>query len=209
MKIKVCGMRNAGNIKAVSELKPDYMGFIFYPKSSRFVGDDLDAAALKALPSTISKIGVFVNPTHEEVIQKTMRFKLHAIQLHGNESPAFCKRLSLYVPVIKAFGVSEDFDFGALNEYESCCSHYLFDTKTPGYGGSGEAFNWELLMHYHGSKPFFLSGGIGFGHVSKLKMMERELPALYAIDLNSKFETSPGVKDGVKLKRVMTGLRDV
>jgi phosphoribosylanthranilate isomerase len=207
MKFKICGMKDPDNIKEIVALKPDYMGFIFYPKSSRYVGEDLDHKMMKSIPSSITKVGVYVNPTREEVIKTSVGYNLNVIQLHGDEDPGFCRSLSFYGEIVKSFGISEDFDFRVLEDYRSCCSYFLFDTKTPGFGGSGEKFNWDILTEYRESKPFFLSGGIGFAQIEEIRRAKRNFRHLYGLDLNSKFEISPGIKDGKKIKRVMTALK--
>lgn len=198
MKIKVCGMRDAANIQALAGLQPDYLGLIFYAQSKRYV--DTDLSLLKSMSTQTKVTGVFVNETVEVVLQKVIQFHLKAIQLHGDETPAYCHALRLAlnkdhsdIEMIKAFGINETFDFGVLQNYRAEVDFYLFDTKTPAHGGSGIKFNWRLLKKYQLDKPYFLSGGINLMDLELIRKMN--YPGLYAVDINSKFETSPGMKD--------------
>jgi len=202
VKLKICGMRDSGNIEEVASLEPDYMGFIFYKKSKRFVAE-LDPATLSTMPENIVRVGVFVNHDLKEVVQLAEKFSLNLLQLHGNESAAYVTELKQLlegssIKLMKAFGIDENFDFAVLNEYESEVDYFLFDTQTPDHGGSGKLFNWKLLNGYTLDKPYFLSGGIGLESVEALKTIDDK--RLFAIDVNSKFETEPGIKDISKLK---------
>jgi phosphoribosylanthranilate isomerase len=190
MKLKVCGMRSHENILALSDLKPDYMGFIFWKPSKRFV-----STTTPTLPSNIKKTGVFVDETFDEIKSLIETHQLQAIQLHGNENPIFCDRLKdLNVEIIKVFSIKKDFDFSTLAPYENVCDYFLFDTKGELPGGNGYAFDWEMLKSYPSSKPFFLSGGIGMDQLADLEdIFKLNLP-LYAIDVNSKFESEAGMK---------------
>lgn len=191
---KVCGMRDRENILAVLALKPDFLGFIFYPPSPRFVGRELDQALLRLLPAHTRKVGVFVNAEEEQMLAEVERYELQALQLHGEESPALCRKMKDQgLLVFKAFAVDDDFDFAVLQPYEGACDFFLFDTKGPQYGGTGRAFNWEVLQRYSGTTPFFLSGGIGPEHASQISQLD--LPALQGLDLNSRFETAPALKE--------------
>ena len=195
-------MREPGNIEEVESLEPDYMGFIFYEKSKRFVAE-LDPATLSTMPENIGRVGVFVNHDLKEVVQLAEKFSLNLLQLHGNESAAYVTELKQLlegssIKLMKAFGIDENFDFAVLNEYESEVDYFLFDTQTPDHGGSGKLFNWKLLNGYTLDKPYFLSGGIGLESVEALKTIDDK--RLFAIDVNSKFETEPGIKDIIKLK---------
>ena len=174
MLLKICGLKDPENIKQVAALKPDFMGFIFYDKSKRFVGEDF---VMPLISPEIKKVGVFVNANASYIVDKIDEYKLDLIQLHGDEKPEFCEVLNHIVPIIKAFAVDETFDLKKTEPYKKKCSYFLFDTKTKEYGGSGKQFDWNLLEKYDNSVPFFLSGGI------------------YAVDVNSKFESNPGVKD--------------
>lgn len=198
MLLKVCGLKNPKNIKEVAAMKPDFMGFIFYPLSKRFVGEDF---VMPTISSEIKKVGVFVNASASHIIEKTNEYKLDLIQLHGDEKPNFCEVLNHIVPVIKAFGVDEEFDFEVLESYKNTCTYFLFDTKTTKYGGSGNTFNWKILEKYDCGLPFFLSGGIGEEEFENLKMRKFENEKMYVIDVNSKFEIEPGIKDIKKLEK--------
>ena len=183
-------MRSHENILALSDLKPDYMGFIFWKPSKRFV-----STTTPTLPSNIKKTGVFVDETFDEIKSLIETHQLQAIQLHGNENPSFCDRLKdLNVEIIKVFSIKKDFDFSTLAPYENVCDYFLFDTKGELPGGNGYAFDWEMLKSYPSSKPFFLSGGIGMDQLADLEdIFKLNLP-LYAIDVNSKFESEAGMK---------------
>jgi len=188
MKLKICGMKYSGNIQEIAQLRPDYLGFIFYEKSERYFD-----GKLPKIDKSIQKIGVFVNATLEEILEKIKHYDLQLIQLHGNETPEFCLLLKQSnVTIIKAFSVDDDFDFKVIQPYESVCDYFLFDTKGEKPGGNGTVFNWEILLDYPSQKPFFLSGGISLGDIEKIKKMN--LP-IYAIDVNSKFEIKPGLKN--------------
>jgi phosphoribosylanthranilate isomerase len=190
MKLKVCGMRTPENIEALAALNPDYMGFIFWAPSSRFVNK-----TTPLLPKKIKKTGVFVDATIDYIETIIKEHELKAVQLHGKEDPEFCAYIkTLDVEVIKAFSMKEAFDFKSLEPYETACDFYLFDTKGELPGGNGYGFDWSILKNYPSVKPFFLSGGIGKEEVSQiLELRNTNLP-LYAIDVNSKFESAPGVK---------------
>ncbi|MDQ8005767.1 MAG: phosphoribosylanthranilate isomerase [Pedobacter sp.] len=197
-KIKVCGMKYAANIAAVAELRPDYLGFIFYEKSPRYISE-VSAELIKYVPQEIKTVGVFVNEDLETVKALVQKHYLKAVQLHGNENVDFCKAMKhTGVEVIKAFGVHPDFDFSILAAYEPAVDYFLFDTQTPAHGGSGKVFDWTLLENYKLSKPYFLSGGIDLNHAEQIKSINDE--RLYAVDINSKFEMEPGLKDVDKLK---------
>ncbi len=193
MKLKVCGMKYRENIEAVAALQPDYLGFIFYEKSSRNNED-----VVPELPKGIKKIGVFVNASISFIAEKVAMHNLDGVQLHGEESPEFCKDLrkqvSQKIIIIKVFSIKEEFDFTVLNNYEAFVDYFLFDTKGKLPGGNGYTFNWEVLHDYPSKKPFFLSGGIGIDHLEKIKNINPSLP-IHAIDVNSKFELKPGLKN--------------
>jgi len=206
MKIKVCGLRIAENIEAVSALGPDYMGFIFYDKSARFA-EDINEEVLDAIPVHINKTAVFVDENVKTISALTDKYNFDFVQLHGNETPAFCKSLRDKAIVIKAFGVNKDFDFSQLTKYKNKVDLFLFDTKTDLHGGSGKSFDWSILDKYDMEIPFFLSGGLGLDNLEEVKKMTH--PQFYGVDLNSKFETSPGVKDIEKLAQAFTLLNNI
>ena len=192
-------MRDPANIADVIVLQPDYLGFIFYKGSKRYVAS-LDETVTDAIPATIRKTGVFVNAPFEEIAAAVNRYHLSAIQLHGNETAAFIKALRMVFPqveMIKAFGIHDSFDFTLISDYESVVDYFLFDTQTAAHGGSGQQFDWTLLKGYTLNKPYFLSGGIGLDSLEALQQIND--PSLYAIDINSKFELAPALKDVAKL----------
>ena len=199
-------MCNQSNIEDLVKLKPDYIGFIFYPKSKRFVGEQIPDELQALIPVYIQKVGVFVNEPFDNVLEKFRGNKLDMIQLHGSELPGYCERLKkLDVPVIKVFNISSDFDFETVKPYNPFCDYYLFDTAGKLPGGNGMKFDWKKLGQYKENKPFFLSGGIQPMDVDVIKnIMHNDL---YAIDVNSGFEIEPGVKDIPKLKSFIDSIR--
>lgn len=200
MKIKVCGMKDAQNIEALLALSPDFMGFIFYEKSARFVGESLDEALLKSFPKHIKKVGVFVNASVDYILKMVKKYNLDYAQLHGDEMPDFCKTLrSKGVGIIKAFGVDESFSFSKVYNYKAVCDFFLFDTKAQNHGGNGVAFDWQLLNKYDNEKPYFLAGGVDNQNISQLSSL-KVMP--YCLDINSKFEISPAFKDIEKIKEL-------
>jgi phosphoribosylanthranilate isomerase len=201
MKIKVCGMRYPENISAVAALQPDYIGFIFYPQSPRYIGETEKNPELEK----VVKTGVFVNESADVIEEAIEKHSLNAIQLHGNESPDFCELFKDKVTVIKAFGVDEDFDFSALEPYAGKADYFLFDAKTAKHGGSGQSFDWSLLDQYKQDVPFFLSGGLSPENIKEVKAIVH--PQFYGVDLNSRFEIEPGLKDIDKLKKAFEILR--
>lgn len=195
LKLKVCGMRDPRNIEALTALAPDYMGFIFYEKSKRFIGD-MDPALVHKLPASIKPTGVFVNETLDEVLRIARQYKLAALQLHGAETPEYCQLIKeqlTNLEVFKAFGVDESFNFDLLNNYQGLVDYFLFDTQTTEHGGSGKTFDWAVLKQYQLNVPYFLSGGIGPDQVAEIKKIVD--PRLYAVDVNSRFEIRPAFKN--------------
>lgn len=204
--VKVCGMRDAAVLSSIAALGPDFLGFIFAPKSPRFVGEALAPALVQALPPTIWKVGVFVNETTENILATAQRFGLAAVQLHGQETPAQCRELNeAGLLVLKAFSVGEAVNFNALLPYVPYCDYFLFDTKGAEPGGNGATFDWQLLQNYNLPVPYFLAGGLGLEHAAELAALR--LPGLAGVDLNSGFETAPGVKDTSRLAQMLTQLR--
>ena len=199
MKLKVCGMRDEKNIKEVAAIGLDYMGFIFFEGSSRNV-----TALIPKLPSSQKSVGVFVNASFDTIVEKINTHNLQAVQLHGEETPEFCKSLqALNITVIKVFSIKNEFNFDVLAPYESVCDFYLFDTKGPLAGGNGFCFDWSVLEKYPSSKPYFLSGGIGIEDLNQLQEFKKSTAATYcyAIDVNSKFEVAPAKKDKKSLEK--------
>lgn len=200
IKLKICGMRHRGNIAEVRDLNPDYLGFIFYPKSGRYFPED-EIARIPA-SDTIRNTAVFVDPEPGQAERILSSGKFKAVQLHGNEDPAFCRTLrDQDYEVIKAFGVGEAFDFSILEEYLDAVDYFLFDTKSPQHGGTGKSFSWEILNGYPYPKSYFLSGGIGPDNLAEAYALEDK--RLYAVDLNSRFESAPGIKNITLLKSVL------
>lgn len=199
--LKVCGMKHPQNILEVAGLLPDYMGFIFYEKSARFFNGEIPE-----LPKSIKKTGVFVNASLSEIKEKIKTHDLQAIQLHGDETPELCQALQQNVEVIKVFSVQDDFDFKLLQDFENKVDYFLFDTKGKLPGGNGYTFDWDVLKNYPSTTPFFLSGGIGIDEVDAVKQILKTNLPIYAIDINSKFEIEPGVKNHKLLSRFMIAL---
>ena len=198
-KLKICGMKYAENILQTSELLPDFMGFIFWKKSSRYFDGEIPE-----LPESVQKVGVFVNESLKNVLAAVQKHGLDIVQLHGNESVVYCFELKKQnIKIIKVFSVENDFDFDHLKPFESFVDYFLFDTKGELPGGNGTTFNWEILKNYNSDKPFFLSGGIGIDQIENIKKLN--LP-IFAIDINSKFETAPGLKNTELIKQFTTQL---
>jgi len=190
MFVKVCGITSSEQAREISKFV-DYVGFIFHRESPRYVSQSFPSMKAK-------KVGVFVDLPLQNVIHGSIVQKLHAVQLHGAESPEYCAALKGQVQVIKSFGIDSEFDFGTLQPYEPFVDYFLFDTRTPKHGGSGKQFNWELLEKYQGNTPFILSGGIRPELTEDLQNLNHH--KLVGIDLNSGFESAPGQKDITKLK---------
>ena len=199
--IKVCGMRDSDNIREVEaivnqkeNLSVDWIGFIFSPRSPRYV-----KTKPAYMPSGTKRVGVFVNDTEESIIKHVDEFKLDFVQLHGAESPEFCTRLKKHgFHLIKAFPIVGPEDLIKTSDYEVMCDYFLFDTKCSTDGGSGRLFDWSVLSSYKGSTPFLLSGGLGEDVIAQLR--EFSHPQWCGIDLNSRFEKVPAIKDIDKIK---------
>jgi phosphoribosylanthranilate isomerase len=205
MKVKVCGMTGADNLSEVIGCSPDLVGFIFYEKSSRNV---VDLEVVNQEINGCKKVGVFVNEDMDNIKNLSKTYKLDYVQLHGDESPEYCKKLKTNGNrVIKAFSVAEDFDFSQLESFVPFVNYFLFDTKGKKRGGNGTKFNWKILDLYKLNIPFFLSGGISAEDVELIKSFEH--PQLYAIDINSGFEVSPGMKDSIKVRDFIHQLNNV
>ncbi|SRX54384.1 N-(5'-phosphoribosyl)anthranilate isomerase [Aequorivita sp. CIP111184] len=201
------------NVAEVAALQPDYLGFIFYEKSPRFFNGEV----ISELPAGIKKVGVFVDASLEEILDKVEKYKLDVIQLHGNESVDFCEQLKAKcqaelveaskIEIWKVFSIKNEFDFEVLQSYENVVDKFLFDTKGKEKGGNGFSFNWEILKNYPSKKSFILSGGIGLEEIESLKnLLKTDLP-IHAIDVNSKFENEPGMKDVSALKKFISTMK--
>jgi phosphoribosylanthranilate isomerase len=203
MRVKVCGITQVEQLSILPELGAAFAGLIFYPKSPRYVLRHMTTSQIKKEANT-NKVGVFVNASIEEVLQMVDECRLHMVQLHGDESPRYCEKLADYISVIKAFRISETDNINwRIKEYSDVCDMYMFDTEGAGYGGTGKKFNWEKLQDVVVGKPYFLSGGIEPTDVEKLKefLIRPESKSLFAIDINSKFESLPGIKDIELIKK--------
>jgi len=211
MRIKVCGMTKAEQVLQLDELGVEFAGFIFYPKSPRYVLSHMSKEQLKKLKGKhINKVGVFVNTPVEEVLQLVDACGLYLVQLHGDENPRYCEQIANYVTVVKAFRLREGEDIlWRAKDYQDAADMFLFDTEGAGYGGTGKKFNWDILKAGNVRKPFFLSGGIQPEDVELLKAFEQESVAkdLFAIDINSKFELAPGLKDMNKIQAFVKALK--
>lgn len=200
MIIKICGLRHAQNLLEISQLPGlDWVGFIFYARSPRCAEPMLDADFAQKFP--LRKAGVFVDEHPDIMAEKAARFGLDALQLHGSEPPEICHEMRRRLPGVeiwKAFSVGENFDFQRIADYADCCDKFLFDAKGPAPGGNGSVFDWCLLENYRGDTPFWLSGGIGPAHAEMLKNYRH--PRLAGLDLNSRFELEPGLKNVAALR---------
>lgn len=205
--IKVCGMREPDNIREILTLDPDFLGLIFYPKSSRYVTSPTIINNIRFGQNT-KKTGVFVNATEDEIMQKVKLYELQAVQLHGEESVVLCRSLrNKGILVLKAFQIYAAEDFEDTLLYNDQVDYFLFDTKTASYGGSGSKFDWSLLDAYHGNTPFFLSGGIGPDDVQAIQKINH--PLFRGVDLNSRFEIAPAIKSYKLLQQFIKQLNSL
>lgn len=202
MKLKVCGITQLEQLKQLDEIGVNYAGLIFYSQSARCVIDKLNADDVRPLELSLKKIGVFVNAGEEFIMNQVEDFGLDIVQLHGDETPGFCKTISDHITVTKAIRITQTNEQNIdwmIKPYEEYCDYYLFDTnRKNAYGGTGEKFNWKILQQNKINKPFFLSGGISLKDVEKLKAFEH--PFFYCVDVNSRMEISEGVKDMQAIK---------
>jgi phosphoribosylanthranilate isomerase len=207
IRVKVCGMIDSFNVKQTAEARPDFMGFVFYPESARFVGKEPEMSVFRNVPSGIKRIGVFLNEDNHKILDLSIRTGIDIIQLHGNESPVTCLQLkSSGLTIIKAFNIAEDFSFESLMPYMAVCDFFLFDSKSELAGGSGRKFNWRKLEEYYLDKPFFLSGGIGPEDAGKIKSIVNK--GFFAVDINSRFEIFPGIKDADVVKTFIKEIKN-
>lgn len=195
--LKICGLKYHENINdVILKIMPDYIGLIFYSKSPRYFKNTLSAQYINTINKAIKKVGVFVNETTENIVEAIKIYNLQAVQLHGNETPKQCEALSKYATIIKAFGVNHNFNFETLSNFAGVVNYFLFDTKTTLHGGSGIVFNWEILKNYALPIPYILSGGINNHNIASIKLLKNK-PAI--IDVNSKYELEPGLKNIAQL----------
>lgn len=210
MRVKVCGMTDLEQVRQLDEIGIAFCGFIFYPKSSRYVFKNVSASDIKKVKGKINKVGVFVNASPEEILKTVDDCGLYLVQLHGDETPKDCEKISNYITTIKAFRLSEnDNILWKIKDYQDVVDMFLFDTEGAGYGGTGKKFNWNVLNNLNIRKPFFLSGGIQSEDADKLKIFAQNSVAkdLFSIDINSRFEISPGIKDIKKIASFISDLK--
>jgi len=211
MRIKVCGMTNTEQVMQLDTMGVAFAGFIFYPKSPRYVFRHMPRPEIKKIKGQhINKVGVFVNAPVEELLQTVDDCGLHLVQLHGDETPKYCEKVADYVGVIKAFRLREDDQvLWKIKDYQEIADMFLFDTDGMGYGGTGKKFNWSMLKGLNINKPFFLSGGIGPGDTEELAEFVKDPVAkdLFSIDVNSKFETIPGLKDMQAVEKFVKAIK--
>jgi phosphoribosylanthranilate isomerase len=204
LKIKICGMRDPENIREVGALSPDFMGFIFYKPSPRYVGESFELPA--DLPSSVKRVGVFVNESVERMLEVSRKQGLTYAQLHGEESVDVCRKLrNENLGVIKVFRIGEQFDFATLVHYKPVVNYFMFDTRGKYYGGNAQVFDWRILKQYDQEIPFFLSGGLNPQNIAAISALTSM--NLYAIDLNSGVEQEAGIKDIVKIRNVMNEVK--
>ncbi len=210
MNIKVCGITQLKQMHQLEGLDIDFAGMVFYKESVRYAGDKISGSEVKEADFDLRKVGVFVNQSYDEIMATIEDYGLDVVQLHGDESPDLCEELSENTEVIKAFrippGNSVHID-KMVQPYDSVCDYYLFDTggHKESFGGTGQQFDWDLLSKSKIEKPFFLSGGIGLEDVQRIRAIKH--PDFYAVDLNSKFERSPGIKDMALLLQFIQSLK--
>lgn len=202
MLIKICGNTQPENLFQIESLNPDLVGVIFYPRSLRFVADQLDAYVFSD-----ATVAVFVNESTDQILKICHQLNISRVQLHGNETKQECQFLKKNGMIVyKAFGINSADDLVICEQYHDVTDYFIFDTKTASYGGSGESFNWQILKDYSGKTPFFLSGGLGPENIDSA--LELRLPGLIGFDLNSKIEIKPGIKDITTTKRIIEKIRD-
>jgi phosphoribosylanthranilate isomerase len=207
VKIKVCGMRQHQNILDLVRLEPDYIGFIFYPKSPRYAGSILNTATTALIPENIRKTGVFVNAESETIKEACRKFGLNTVQLHGNESIEQCRELKEEgYEIIKTFSLKDKKDIEKTYAYKEVCDFFLFDTPTQQHGGSGQKFDWSILTGFEPARPYFLSGGIESGDAPGILKQCTATP--YALDINSRFETEPGLKNMAAIEHFIKTIRE-
>lgn len=206
MLVKVCGLKDKSNIEQLlSKESPDLMGIIFYERSQRYIG--MNPLSIR---TDIPKVGVFVNASIQEIIDRQEAFGLEWVQLHGDEDIAFIASLKdkLDVKIIKVFRITDKIDLDEMRPFEHLVDYFLFDTQTTKYGGSGKQFDWKVLEKYDLDTPFILSGGIDLEHAEEILSIYRKSPKMAGVDINSKFEIEPGIKDPDKVARFINTIRE-
>ncbi|ANI90554.1 hypothetical protein A9P82_01935 [Arachidicoccus ginsenosidimutans] len=212
MKIKVCGMTQVEQINALNDLNADFVGFIFYEKSPRYVLNHLSENEIKNINRNFKNVGVFVNASAEEIFLKIKNCRLDVVQLHGDESPEFVKIISSEKPVIKAFGVKDAEDLEQkIKDYSDVADYFMFDTSSKNYGGTGKKFDWNILQNSFISKPYFLSGGIDENDIEAIHSLTKTDAGkhLFSLDINSRFEVSPGVKNIPKTEKFLQEIKNL
>jgi phosphoribosylanthranilate isomerase len=206
LRVKVCGLNNPLNVKMISEVGVDFIGFIFYRDSKRYIGKALDRTLFSNVTAGIKKTGVFVNEQPSKVLELSEYAGLDVIQLHGNESVDYCRSLRASgLLIIKTFGVGTGFDPSITELFSEVCDYFLFDTKHEKQGGTGNKFDWSLLGNYYFKKPFFLSGGIGPEDTNiQMVVLNNQL---FGVDINSRFEISPGIKDTTSVRNFINEIK--
>ena len=205
-KIKICGLFDSNNIRDLAQEDINLMGFIFYPQSKRYIRENIEKT-VDNLPSSIQKVGVFVNATKEEVTQRIRQYALDYIQLHGDESPDYCAYFhNKDVKVIKAFALRTTSDLQQIASYSASCDLFVFDSPTPTYGGSGVSFDWKLIEHYNQATPYLLSGGLGLHNIKAALTLED--PRLIGFDFNSKLENEYHLKDRTQVQELIKKIRE-
>ncbi len=210
MRIKVCGMTRVNEVQQLQEMGVEFAGFIFYPNSPRYVYNSVSNKEIKGINKTINKVGVFVNAEPDELLRTVDACGLSLVQLHGDESPETCRKIAAYVSVIKAFRLNDNNNIEVkIREYNDAVDMFMFDTESAVYGGTGKKFNWQILKDANILKPFFLSGGIQPQDVENLKIFQHEDVSknLFAIDINSRFEVAPGLKDIERIRTFVAALK--
>ncbi len=208
MNIKVCGITQLKQLQQLEGLDIAFAGFIFDKDSPRYAEGKLDKKEVKKADYDLKKAGVFVNPSYTEILDAIEDYGLDVVQLHGEETPEFCSDLNEDIEVIKAFRIDET--TGSIDElvapYDGACDYYLFDTKSADTkGGTGKQFDWSIIAKSKIEKPFFLSGGIGFADIAKIKAFKH--PDFYGVDINSKVEKAPGEKDMALVLQFKLGMK--
>lgn len=212
MRIKVCGMTNAEQVQQLDEMGVEFCGFIYYPKSPRYVFKYMPASSIRKIKGGINKVGVFVNATEDDILRTVDDCGLYLVQLHGDETPKQCEKIANYITVVKAFRISEQENIAwKIKDYIDVVDMFLFDTEGVGYGGTGKKFNWNVLKGLNIAKPFFLSGGIQPDDIENLREFSKDIVAkdLFSIDINSKFEISPGVKNMKSIETFVKGIKQL
>jgi len=210
MRVKVCGITKAEQAIQLNAAGADFAGFIFYPPSARYAFKSMPSGEIKKLRN-INKVGVFVNANIDDVLRTVDECGLYLVQLHGNESPRYCEKISQYITVIKAFRISTGDDIvWKIKDYHDVADMFMFDTEGTSFGGTGKKFDWQLLKNANINKPFFLSGGIAPEDAEAIREFQQQPVAkdLFALDINSRFELSPGVKDLHKIKTFISSIKE-